>query len=153
MARQYAPDAGPRFSWSYLRAVRLAAIGGMLSTAEIAQALRRTDPRITTAHVTRWRFQHPLFEQACNDALDRANTEIANVVFEAAKGGDVAAARYWLDRRSPAFMPKQKNVNEAGEQLADILSRRAVPPEELVASGVLVHRPRPPLDDGDGYDD
>ncbi len=149
--RQYNTQ-GPRFSWHYLEAVREAAIGGLEASADIAQALRRKDHRITTEHVTYWRRQYPEFDRECKDALEAANTAVANVVYEAALGGDLAAAKYWLDRRSAAFMPKQKNVHEVGEQLDDILRRRAKTPEELKDMGVLIDQEPAPLEDGDGYD-
>lgn len=146
--------AGPQFSWHYLRWVQEAAIGGMESSADIAQALRRRDHRITTSHVTRWRDAHPEFNRVCEDALSYANEVVANVVYQAATAGDLGAARYWLDRRSKPFMPKTKNTMEhTGEGLDDMLRRRATEEAELAASGVFKPaKPRPEFEPGDGYD-
>ena len=137
---------GPRFSWHYLQLVREAAIGGLTSNAEIASALQWEDARITEVEIKRWRKQHPRFESVCSHALQRANSQLANKVYRAAMEGDTQSARWWLERRSPPFMPKSRTEHSGVETLEDALKRRQLSDDELRQAGVL-------YDPEDGGDD
>lgn len=147
MSDKIGGERGPRFSYHYIDRVRRASLACMVSNADIARVLQRADDRITTSHVVRWREQHPSFNRACDQALDEHLEDIANVVAEAAKDGDVGAARYILDRLHPAYMPKTKGeMKHTGEGLDDMLRRRASD-DDLRAQGIIRDRQREPDED------
>lgn len=91
------------FRSSYIAAVERMAIGGYSTNAEIASVLGKTEQTIS-----RWRRAVPRFNAACEQTLMLANCEVANFTFQRAREDDTMA-RYWNDRRNPAFMPKAKH--------------------------------------------
>lgn len=129
-----------RFSHHMVDTVRAYSLSGLVSNDEIARTLRnRYDPRITALDVARWRRQYHRFEIACSCALDDANAEMTGLVLDAARKGDIPTARWWLERRNPAFMPKSK-TEFSGENLDDLLRQRAASEVELRERGLIEDR-------------
>lgn len=121
-----------RFSYHMIAKVREYGLAGLVTNSEIAGVLRAYfDERITERDVARWRGQHPKFERACILAIDEPNMVVANVLYEAAKDGDLPTARWWSERRNPAFMPKSK-LEHSGQvtSLSDTLERRSKADQE-----------------------
>lgn len=119
--------------------VREHSLSGMVSHDDVASVLRRKfDERITPAHVAQWRRQHAKFESAVVGALNDLQAECMTVIGEAVRGGDVATAKWVMERTNERFKPSSKvDMRSSVQNLDDRLSRRAVSESELRAAGVL----------------
>lgn len=82
--------------------VRDLALSGISTNAEIGAVLRRSE-----AQIRNYRRVYPEFDEACELTLIHANVAVTKYTFKRAQEDDTMA-RYWNDRRNPAFMPKQK---------------------------------------------
>lgn len=122
-----------RFLYRYVLTVEKFALAGYTSNDEIARLLR-----VRTNDVLAWRKQYPVFDDACELALHEANAVVASFAYERAQEDD-AMARYWLDRRAPAFKPKQQTDHTSnGHTLAGLLAEHGRMSDEEAAERGLV---------------
>ena len=119
--------------------VRQHAIAGLTSNDDIAHVLQqRFDDRITAADVALWRRQHHKFNAAVAAAMTDFQAECASVIAKAVREGDVAAAKWYLERTSERFKPSSKvDMNSNAGALDERLRKRQMTEEELASKGVL----------------
>ena len=131
-----------RFSHHMVRCVEGYALSGLTSNGEIARILRANfDERITSADVARWRSQQPRLNKVCSITGDFANMVAASKLFEAIQDGDLTTARWWSERRNPAFMPKSKMDVTNPDTLGERLKRRAMTDDEARGKGLIYDEP------------
>lgn len=135
-----------RFSNAYASTVESYTLAGFTTNAEMAMVLRsHFDDRITERDIARWRKQNGRFERACAMCLHTTNAEMVNIVLQSAREGNVNDAKWWLERRSPAFMPKSKVESQNTVTLDDSLRRRAMSDDEARNRGLIYD----PVEDDD----
>lgn len=119
---------------------------GLTGNSEVARILsEHYGQDITAGDVARWRRQYPRLNMKIVNALDNMSAKCSRVISRAVDDGDVATAKWFLERRNDHFKPSSKlNLSGRVEGLSDLLARRTSE-EQLRAQGVLY--------DDDGEDD
>lgn len=119
---------------------------GLTGNSEVAAILsEHYGQDITSADVARWRRQYPRLNAKIVNALHNLEAKSIKVIANAIDDGDVASAKWVLERRNEHFKPASKiNLSGRVEGLSDLLARR-MSEDELRAKGVLY--------DEDGNDD
>jgi hypothetical protein len=129
----------PRFQHSMVDYLREHILAGLAGNGEIARVLADGYAKpIASEHVAAWRRQYARFDMVCTNALEQMHAECAGLLRQSVKDGDVATAKWWLERTNQRFKPASK-LEHAGrvEGLGEMLSRR-VSEDELRAQGVLI---------------
>ncbi len=123
---------------------------GLTNNSEVAAILaERYGQDITAADISRWRRQYPRLNAKISNALHNMEAKCMRVISNAVDDGDVATAKWFMERRNEHFKPSSKlNLSGRVEGLSDLLARRTSE-DQLRAQGVLYD------EDGtdDGYDD
>lgn len=123
-----------KFRYVYIMRVREMAISGVTSNAEIAERLG-----VFEKDVRDWRQKIPKFDRECRVAVSEANQVVANFAYRRACEDDTMA-RWWLDRRHPEFMPKQKlDHTSNGNTLKDLLAEHGAMDEEEARERGLIY--------------
>lgn len=120
------------FRYAFVHAARTLSLAGIVSNAELAGRFN-----VSPTTIADWKQRFPEFAQAIEAGATELAEEMVDIVVRSARDGDIASAKYLLDRRLKQFQPSAK-VEHAGrvEGLGDMLARR-VTNEELVAQGIL----------------
>lgn len=142
-------DPTKRFSHVMVLTIRDHALAGLTSNADVAAVLQREHhPGITSADVARWRAEHHRFNAAIVGAQAAMDARAIGVIGDAIDGGDVATAKWWLERRNANFKPASK-VEFGGriEHLDARLSRR-LSESDLRARGVIIDVDADAITDG-----
>ena len=84
------------FTDAQQRILRSLAHGLGLGTSAALEGIHRETLRL-------WRKQQPAFGIACARAKAQQEAAPTDVVWQAIQAGDIDVARWWLERRSPAF--------------------------------------------------
>lgn len=126
---------------------------GLTGNSEVARILsEHYGQDITSSDVSLWRRQHPRLNAKIVNALDNMEAKSIRVVANAIDEGDVATAKWFLERRNEHFKPSSKvNLSGRVEGLSDMLARRASE-DDLRAAGVLYDKDEDGNDDEDSYD-
>lgn len=119
---------------------------GLTGNSEVARILsEHYGQDITAGDVALWRRQYPRLNAKVINALDNLEAKSVRVVANAIDDGDVATAKWLLERRNEHFKPASKlSLSGRVEGLSDMLARR-MSEDQLRATGVLY--------DEDGNDD
>lgn len=119
---------------------------GLTGNSEVARILsEHYGQDIAAADVSRWRRQYPRLNAKITNALDNMEAKCARVISTAVDDGDVATAKWFLERRNEHFKPSSRvNLSGRVEGLSEMLARRTSE-DQLRKDGVLF--------DEDGKDD
>jgi hypothetical protein len=121
------------FRHAYIRTARVLAAAGNASNGELARHFG-----VSNSTIANWRKQFPDLNRAIELGLTEANVTIATKAFEAACDGDMTMVRYWLDRRHPEFMPKNRTeITDKVDNFGDTMRRRQITEDELYAKELI----------------
>jgi hypothetical protein len=110
------PQRDRRYRKAYIREPRELAQAGVTSNSELARIFG-----VDEKSIRNWRAWDKEFDDAIETGTFEALRMCARVVLEAARQGDVASAKYFLDRRAEAFKPKAKLEHTGSTTLEDEL--------------------------------
>lgn len=128
----------PRYHHSMVDYIREFMLCGLTGNAAVADILSQEyDRPIGAEHVAAWRRMYRRFDIVCTHALTQFQAQCMGVIGQAVADGDVATAKWAMERTNPAFRPSAK-VEHGGriEGLGDMLARR-VSEDELRKQGIL----------------
>jgi hypothetical protein len=113
-------------------------LSGLSSNSDVARVLSHAyGQNIEAGDVARWRRQHKRLNEVIVCGMDNMNAAAVGVVAGAIHDGDVATARWWLERRNTLFKPTAKiEGGGRGGDLDDLLKQR-MSEDDLYALGVL----------------
>lgn len=112
-------------------------MNGLASNDDFARILsHRYEMDITGGDISRWRRQYWRFNSAIACALDDFMAVCTNVVVDAVEKGDVASAKWAMERGTERWKPRsQLQLDGRLEGLTDMLKRRTE--RDLYDEGIL----------------
>lgn len=118
--------------------IRHYTLSGLTSDADVAERLAaRFDPEITEEHVKRWRREYRRFNNAVAGALSDTDARAVSVITDAIDSGDVATAKWWLERRNANFKPTAKLEHGGRIEGLDARLANRISEAELRERGII----------------
>lgn len=127
-----------KYFHSMVQYMREHVLAGLTKNSDVARVLSAGyGQKIEAGDVARWRRQHPRLNDAIVCGLDNMSAAAAGVVASAIRDGDVATAKWFLERRNVLYKPTAKiEGGGRGGDLDDLLRQR-MSEDDLYALGVL----------------
>lgn len=104
------------FQYRWIPKLRDRILAGYGSNAELAAWCG-----VSEATFVRWRRTHAALDRECECGLADCITEVTGLLLGEARGGDIGAMKFILERRSPAFTQKRNLDHTSGGRTLDAL--------------------------------